>query len=96
MESEAVDALVELLKDPDRQVRWEVAKALGEIANPRAAPALLVTLEDEGLDIRWLAAEGLIALGPVGLAPLLEALVEKANSAYLTGGRPPCNVRPVS
>ena len=87
--------MVELLKHPDHEVRWEAARALGEIADPRAAPALVVTLEDEGFDIRWLAAEGLIALGPVGLAPLLEALAEKANSVYLTGGRPPCDVRPV-
>jgi len=87
--------LVELLKDPDHEVGCKATKALGEIADPRAAPALVVTLEDEGFDIRWLAAEGLIALGPVGLAPLLEALAEKANSVYLTGGRPPCDVRPV-
>jgi len=87
--------LVELFQGAGHKVQGEAVKALGEIADPRAAPALVVTLEDEGFDIRWLAAEGLIALGPVGLAPRLEALAEKANSVYLTGGRPPCDVRPV-
>ena len=71
--SEAVDPLIELLPDPEHEVRWEAAKALGEIADPRSAPALVETLEDAGFDIRWLAAEGLIALGKAGLEPLLEA-----------------------
>jgi HEAT repeats len=84
--SEAVDPLIELLHDPDHEVRWEAAKALGEIADPRSAPALVKTLEDTGFDIRWLAAEGLIALEKAGLEPLLEALAEKADSLYLREG----------
>jgi len=56
---------------------------------PRAAPAPLVTSEDEGFDIRWLAAEGQITLGPVGAAPLLAALAEKADSVYLREGAHP-------
>ena len=84
--SEAVDPLIELLPDPDHEVRWEAAKALGEIADPRAAPGLVVTLEDAGFDIRWLAAEGLIALGKAGLEPLLETLLKKADSVYLREG----------
>jgi hypothetical protein len=75
-----------LLHDPDHEVRWEAAKALGEIADPRSAPALVETLEDAGFDIRWLAAEGLIALGKAGLEPLLEALPKKADSVYLREG----------
>ncbi len=86
LRSEAVDALVEMLKDPNHEVRWEAAKALGEIADPRSAPALVEILGDAGFDIRWLAAEGLIALGKVALEPLLEALLKKSDSVYLREG----------
>jgi HEAT repeat protein len=82
----AVEALVASLQDPDREVRWEAAKALGEIADPHSAPALVGAMEDEGFDIRWLAAGGLIALGRAGLAPLLNALAKKADSVYLRQG----------
>jgi hypothetical protein len=84
--SEAVDPLIELLPDPDHEVRWEAAKALGEIADPRSAPALVEILEDAGFDIRWLAAEALIAIGKAGLEPLLETLIIKADSLYLREG----------
>ena len=86
LKSEAVDPLLEMLHDPDHEVLWEAAKALGEIADPRSAPALVEILGDAGFDIRWLAAEGLIALGKAGLEPLLEALVIKADSVYLREG----------
>jgi HEAT repeat protein len=86
LESEAVDPLIELLQDRDHEVRWEAAKALGEISDPRSAPALVETLGDAGFDLRWLAAEGLIALGKAGLEPLLEALVNKSDSVYLREG----------
>jgi HEAT repeat protein len=84
--SEAVDPLMEMLQDPDHEVRWEAAKALGEIADPRSAPALVETLEDSGFDLRWLAAEGLIALGKAGLEPLLQTLLKKSDSVYLREG----------
>jgi HEAT repeat protein len=82
----AVISLVKLLKDRNDQVRWEAAKALGEIGDRRAAPALILALEDEEFDVRWLAAEGLIALGGDGLSPLLEALVECPQSVWLRDG----------
>jgi HEAT repeat protein len=75
-----------MLNDPDHEVRWEAAKALGEIADPWSAPALEETLMDAGFDIRWLAAEGLIALGRAGLKPLLATLLKKADSVYLREG----------
>jgi hypothetical protein len=82
----AVIFLVKLLRDRNDQVRWEAAKALGEIGDGRAAPALIVALEDEEFDVRWLAAEGLIALGYKGLAPLLKALTERPQSVWLRAG----------
>jgi HEAT repeat protein len=82
----ALAPLVKALADRDRQVRWEAAKALGEIADPAAAPALVRALKDRTFGVRWLAAEGLIALGPGGLVPLLHALVKNPDSAWLRQG----------
>ncbi|MBU0496201.1 MAG: HEAT repeat domain-containing protein [Chloroflexi bacterium] len=79
-------ALIDLLTDPYHQVRWEAAKALVEIRDPRAAPTLVARLEDEEFDMRWLAAEGLIALGRAGLLPLLAALVTRGDSVWLRQG----------
>lgn len=75
----AVAPLVEALNDPNEQLRWEAAKALGQIADPAAAPALVEALTDKVFDVRWLAADGLIAVGRAALVPLLEALMEHSN-----------------
>jgi HEAT repeat protein len=82
----AVAPLIEALADPKRQVRWEAAKALSQIADPAAAPALVRALRDRGFGVRWLAAEGLIALGSKGLVPLLRALIEHSDSVWLLQG----------
>ena len=82
----AVNSLIKLMRDRNDQVRWEVTKALGEIGDPETAPALTAALEDEEFDVRWLAAEGLIALGPKGLTPLLQALTERPQSVWLREG----------
>ncbi len=87
--SPAVPYLVQALEDPDSVecVRWEAAKALSDIGDPQAAPALVDVLgRDEHFGIRWLAAEGLIALGRSGLGPLLNALIQRSNSAWLREG----------
>jgi HEAT repeat protein len=82
----AVRPLMEALQHPDERVRWEVAKALGEIHDKTAAAALVLTLEDESFGIRWLAAEGLVAFGRYTLPPLLRALVKRADSIWLREG----------
>jgi HEAT repeat protein len=82
----AVGALVGALNDKKAYIRWEAAKALGEIGSPKAAPALVRALEDGGFGVRWLAAEGLIALGREGLPPLLQALIERPDSTWLRDG----------
>ena len=87
--SPAVPYLVQALEDPDAEecVHWEAAKALSDIGDPLAAPALIDILgQDELFGIRWLAAEGLIALGLDGLAPLLEALIQRSDSTWLREG----------
>jgi HEAT repeat protein len=84
--SPATHPLMKLLRDRSHQVRWEVAKALGEIADPEAAPALVSGLEDRDFDVRWLAAVGLIAIGRDALVPLLEELVKRPESLWLRQG----------
>ena len=58
----AVPSLIEALKNKNTLMKWEAAKALGEIGDPETAPVLVKALEDEELDVRWLAAEGLIKM----------------------------------
>ena len=82
----AVDFLIPLLKDLDDDVRWEAAKALVEIADPRAASDLVDLLMDHNFGVRWLAAEALIAIGREALKPLLERLTEHPESSWLRRG----------
>jgi HEAT repeat protein len=82
----AVNSLIKALQDRQDQVRWEAAKALVDIASPKAAPALVVTLRDEEGGIRWLAAEALVALGPSGLEPLLQGLIDNSRSPFIRAG----------
>jgi HEAT repeat protein len=62
MGKDPVPSLIEALKDKRYLMRWEAAKALGEIADSAAAPALVEALEDEAFDVRWLAAVALIRM----------------------------------
>jgi HEAT repeat protein len=82
----AVAPLIEALADDRNVVRWEAAKAFTELHDPRAAPALVRGLEDSDGDVRWLAAEALVGLGRAGLKPLLEALMQHADSVDLRDG----------
>ena len=82
----AVPYLTRALTSGDHHVRWEAAKALGQICHPDAAKALVVALEDHDGGIRWLAAEGLIPLRCKGLRALLEALVHRSGSVWLREG----------
>ncbi len=82
----AVPLLIEALTNKNKQLRWEACKALGGIKDPKASAPLVGALEDESMEIRWLAAEGLIAVGRHGIAPLLEALVDRSDSIFLRQG----------
>jgi hypothetical protein len=66
--------------------RGQAAKALGEIGDLAAAPALVKALEDDKFDVRWLAARALVALGRDGLPALLQALIERPSSTWLREG----------
>lgn len=82
----AMPALRAAMRSTDAQFRWEAAKALAEIASPRAAGTLVAALEDRDGSVRWLAAEGLVAIGPPALDPLLHALLRHSESAWLREG----------
>ena len=84
--SRAVGSLIEALANPKEVVRWEAAKALGQIHDPAAAQALVGVLDDEMFDVRWLAAEGLGAMGCKALVPLLQALSKHPDSVWLRRG----------
>jgi hypothetical protein len=70
----------------DEYARWEAAKALGAIADPSAAPALVNTLEDTKAAVRWLAATALIHLGCDALVPLLRRLEGNSDSIWFRDG----------
>jgi HEAT repeat protein len=71
MGEEVAPSLVKALASNQQQVRWEAAKALVKIADPRSIASLIKALQDEVFDIRWLAAEALIAIGTDSIKLLL-------------------------
>jgi HEAT repeat protein len=83
---EAVKPLIKALADRNQWVRWEAAKALGQIGSPAATHALVEALEDRMFDVRWLAAQGLVNIGHEAVIPVLSALIERADSTWTREG----------
>jgi HEAT repeat protein len=81
MGSAAVETLVRELSNKKHWVRWEAAKALGQIGDKAAAIALVKALEDSEFDVQWLAAEALITIGRESLEPLLAALADHGDKS---------------
>ncbi|MCX5998938.1 MAG: HEAT repeat domain-containing protein [Chloroflexi bacterium] len=86
MGERAVPYLVDVLNKQKGWVRWEAAKALGQIRGTAATAALVSALGDKNFDVRWLAAEGLIIRRRAALVPLMQALIEKSDSAWFREG----------
>jgi HEAT repeat protein len=84
--SDAVPGLANALANDNEHVRWEAAKALGEIEHPDAAPVLVKALEDENISVRWAAMESLIRLKRAAIEPLLKGLTRDFNSVWLREG----------
>jgi HEAT repeat protein len=78
--------LYQKLSSPDWHVRWEAAKALGEIGDPGAGEMLVALLQDDDTSVRWAAMGSLIDLGRGGLRPALEALTRDFQSTRLREG----------
>lgn len=86
MGDSAVPHLVDALDHRKGWVRWEAAKALGQIPGAAATAALVAALGDRSFDVRWLAAEALIYRRRDALAPLMQALIEKPDSGWFREG----------
>jgi HEAT repeat protein len=82
----ATPYLIKALFDEDKHARWEAAKALKVVRDPKAGPALTCALMDKKFEVQWLAAEALIGLKRDALAPLFQALVSKHDSVSLRHG----------
>jgi hypothetical protein len=82
----SVTPLIRTLSNEKDWVRWEAAKALGQIGNQKAIKALLEALSDEKFEVRWLATEGLIRIGRKAIVPLLETLVNHSDLFSLREG----------
>ena len=83
MGSDAVEVLVKELSNKKHWVRWEAAKALGQIGDKKAVKALVEALEDNEFDVRWLAAEALINIGKSSVKPLLMALKDHGGKSLI-------------
>lgn len=74
---ETLEPLIELLGDPDPDLRLQAALALGEQRDARASGTLIAALEDEDLNVRYHAIE---ALGKLRATGAVDALLSIAES----------------
>ncbi len=86
MGTAALPVLAKQLSARDWHVRWEAARALGEIGDPAAAVLLVEALQDDDTGVRWAAMGSLIQLERGALRPLLESLTRDFYSARLREG----------
>jgi hypothetical protein len=82
----AVVPLVESLATANDQGQLEATKALAEIADRSAIPALVRCLEADSHEVRWVAAEGLVNIGADAVEPLLIALIDGAARHTILDG----------
>ncbi len=75
-----VASVLPALDEPGHEVRFSVASALGDTADPAAVPALVEALEDEHDRVRWEAAWSLGRIGdPAAVSALIEALQDTSQ-----------------
>ena len=72
-------ALVDLLRNPDADVRIQAALALGTGARPEAAAALLEALDDPDANVRFHAIEALGKVAPASAVERLAAIAESSD-----------------
>lgn len=84
----AVDPLVELLSDPDPELRQIAAGTLGRLGSPRAAEPLIASLSDPDESVRCRAAKALGRLrAQRAEGPLIAMLAENGGPVRLEAAR---------
>jgi HEAT repeat protein len=74
-ETRDVDGLIIALTNPDLQVQYEAAEALGNIGDEKAVGPLIAALKCvEFSGVRWKAAEALSKIGDPAVEPLIAVL----------------------
>jgi len=69
-------SLIEQLRDPDWQVRYDAANQLKIVGDQRAVPALIEVLQDDNLTVRFVGAMTLgIIKDPRAVRPLIDMLL---------------------
>lgn len=78
-DEDAIKPLIKALEtDPDEEVRWKAAWALGEIRSPQATEVLIQALKDNSWTVRRHAANSLGIIGDEdAVPPLMKALEDK-------------------
>lgn len=74
---DVITPLIELLSDPQRDLRMHAALALGNLRDAVAVPALINALDDDEPNVRFHAIE---ALGTIGAGDAVERLADIARS----------------
>jgi len=70
----AKSAWVEALNHPDKQIRWEAARGLGQIGDVQAVGILAEGLLDESYAVRWATSDALAYLGTQAIPAILTIL----------------------
>jgi HEAT repeat protein len=74
-EEKDIPGLARALRNPDINVQYEAADALGQLRDPAAVqPLIEVLTDDQYSGIRWKAAEALAQIGTPAVGPLIAVL----------------------
>jgi HEAT repeats/PBS lyase HEAT-like repeat len=79
----AVPALIEASTSSSAWMRWHCLRALSEIGDGRALPALVDALRDSDHSVAWIGAKGLIRFGKRSIAPVLGLLSKAEMTPWL-------------
>jgi hypothetical protein len=81
--SHAVPALLQRCKSHSAWIRWNSIRALSEIQDVRAIPALVEALRDSDHGVAWMGAKGLVQYGSQAIRPVLELLMTAQMTPWL-------------
>jgi hypothetical protein len=74
-----IEPLVELLSNPDPQIRARAVKALGGLKNEQTMPQFIQALKDKDTQVRVSAVNVLVGFGEAGLRPVMNMLRDPDN-----------------